>query len=260
MIKPVFFVDLDDNLFQTSRKINKFYKNECTIAALDRQYKPRSFFTLKQSNYLQWLLVNSEVIPVTARGTEEISRVAVNFMSWKIITHGAVIQKPCGEIDYGWQEIITTQLHPYQIILHKMQEELTKLFEVSNVNAWARINYEYNGVAVFLAAKHSNNKCVKELYDVVDKFNTKYRFNGFYMHRNDNNIALIPRCIEKGIAVKYLLKKLKTEELGVPVVGLGDSISDHKFLRQCDWFGMPKKGQITTLLNDEIDKLEQVNE
>ena len=46
---------------------------EYRSGALDRSLKPRSFMTEEQGMFTDWLLANSELIPVTARGTEEIS-------------------------------------------------------------------------------------------------------------------------------------------------------------------------------------------
>lgn len=260
MTKPIYLVDLDDNLFQTERKLLTTDEKKFSIAALDRKFKPRSYFTQKQFNYLHWLLDHAEVIPVTARGVEETSRVNVGFRSWKVMTHGAVIQDPSGKFDIEWQDFITRSLSSYQQTLHQMQKLLTKAFEEHNVNAWARINYEYDDVAIYLVTKHTNSNLVQEMYDIADKINASNEVSGFYLHRNGNNIAWIPHCVEKGSAVKYLLKKLKTVQLGTPIIGFGDSISDYSFLKHCDWFGMPQNGQITTVLKDELMRLEQIHE
>lgn len=257
MTKPIYLIDLDDNFFQTKRKLSAQNKDPYRVAAVDREYKPRSYFTLSQSNYIDWLMVNANVIPVTARGTEETARVNVNFKSWMVMTHGAVIRDPDGFIDSEWEEYISERLKSYQDVLAAKQEALTRAFADSGVNAWARINYEYDGLAIYLVAKHTDSDLIQEMYDIADKVDSHYGTTGFYVHRNGNNIAWIPTFIEKGLAVKYLLNKLKTKEMGIPVIGFGDSISDYTFLKQCDWFGMPHEGQITTFLDDEITELGQ---
>lgn len=84
MNKPVFLCDLDDTLFQTRRKmVDELDLPPFRVGALDRSLTPRSFMTEEQSMLVDWLLEHAEFIPVTARGTEEISRVNIPFSSWR---------------------------------------------------------------------------------------------------------------------------------------------------------------------------------
>jgi hypothetical protein len=254
MNKPIYLLDLDDNLFQTKRKLNVQNNSENRVAAIDRQQKPISFFTPVQSNFLDWLQSSAVVIPVTARGTEETSRVDICFSSWKIMTHGAVITKPCGDIDEVWKNIIIQNLSSYQDILVEKQRILTEAFDAANVKAWARINYEYDELAIYLVTKHTDSTRIEEMYKIADHVDAIHGTDGFYIHRNGNNIAWIPNYIKKGLAVKYLLDRLKTKEKEIPVIGFGDSISDYNFLKYCDWLGMPQSGQITDLLEQKINR------
>ncbi|MFV2647460.1 hypothetical protein ACNIZI_28610, partial [Escherichia coli] len=66
---------------------------------------------------------------------------------------------------------------------------------------------------------------------------------GFYIHRNSNNVAWLPTPVEKGLAVSWLLEKLRAERGVFPVIGLGDSLSDHRFMKLCSWFGIPRQSQ-----------------
>ena len=76
MNKPVVLSDLDDTLFQTRRKmVDELALEPFRTGAVDRTLNPRSFMTEEQSMLVDWLLEQAELIPVTARGTEEISRV-----------------------------------------------------------------------------------------------------------------------------------------------------------------------------------------
>ena len=244
MTKPIYLVDLDDNLFQTQRKLNHQNTLAYKAAAFDREQKPRSFFNKKQSNFMDWLLSTSTVIPVTARGTEETARVDIPFQSWKIMTHGAVITQPNGNVDPAWQSHIKKKLFYYQDKILTQQQRLSEAFEKNNIKAWARINYEYDGLAIYVVAKHTDSEQIDELYRIAKEVDDKFGTDGFYVHKNSNNIAWIPNDINKGIATAYLLEKLNTQEKGIPVLGLGDSLSDHSFLKLCDWFGMPNQSQL----------------
>lgn len=80
MNKPVVLSDLDDTLFQTRRKmVDELALEPFRTGAVDRTLNPRSFMTEEQSMLVDWLLEQAELIPVTARGTEEISRVRIPF-------------------------------------------------------------------------------------------------------------------------------------------------------------------------------------
>lgn len=253
MYKPYFLVDLDDTLFQTKRKILlEANQTPFSTAAIDKKREPRSFMTQEQANFVEWLLKTALLIPVTARGTEEISRVTIPFNSWKITTHGAVIINPDGYYDKQWKTKILSQLEPYQEkILHK-QKILTHAFENTGIDAWARINYEYNNTAIYLVAKHRDSTKIQELYSIADKVDAELGLEGFYIHRNDNNIAWLPKCIQKGKAAQFLIEQLRGQCEHTPIIGLGDSLSDYSFLRLCTWFGMPKQSQLSEIFNQHI--------
>ena len=257
MNKPLFFLDLDDTLFQTKRKM-RMYNQQAPFfpAALDKKLEPRSFMTQEQNNFVNWLLETATLIPVTARGTEEISRVTIPFNSWKITTHGAVIIKPNGDYDSEWQAKISAQLEPYQQEIRERQKHLTDAFNKAGIEAWARINYEYGDTAIYIVAKHSDSAKIDELYALADEIDAELGIEGFYVHRNSNNIAWLPKCIEKSLALTFLLEQLKKEEEHTPIIGLGDSLSDYSFLKLCTWFGMPKQSQLSGKLDQCLNTTE----
>lgn len=258
MHKPLFLVDLDDTLFQTKRKMLGRGENTSQVftAAVDQKFQARSFMNQEQANFVDWLLETATLIPITARGTEEISRVTIPFNSWKITTHGAVVINPAGQYDAKWKEQILFQLEPYQEKILQKQKYLTDAFEQAGIAAWARINYEYDNTAIYLVAKHTDSSKIQELYSIADKVDAELGLEGFYVHRNDNNIAWIPSCIEKGKAAKFLIEQLRKEYEHTPIIGLGDSLSDYSFLKLCTWLGMPKQGQLTEKLVQAINSTE----
>ncbi|HIH6548473.1 TPA: hypothetical protein ACYRJA_003820, partial [Proteus mirabilis] len=66
------------------------------------------------------------------------------------------------------------------------------------------------------------------------------------------NIAWLPEPIEKGKAVTYLLNKLKAERGVFPVIGFGDSLSDHRFMKLCNWYAIPRQSQFANAINTKI--------
>lgn len=253
MNKPVFLSDLDDTLFQTRRKmINELDLEPYRTGALDRSLQPRSFMTEEQSMLVDWLLDCAELIPVTARGTEEISRVQIPFRSWAITTHGAVILNADRQPDKEWKAHMLACLAPYEERLLTMQRQITELMAARDINAWARLNYEYGDVPVYLVMKHRDSTRLDELNAIGDEIEALFSTHGFYIHRNSNNIAWLPTPVEKGLAVSWLLEKLRTERGVFPVIGLGDSLSDHRFMKRCTWFGMPQQSQFADAIAQSL--------
>ncbi|KAA8999995.1 hypothetical protein FJU30_11955 [Affinibrenneria salicis] len=244
MTKPVFMVDLDDTLFQTRRKmVDELAQTPFQVGALDRSLTPRSFMNQEQAMLVEWLLEHAELIPVTARGTEELSRVKIPFSSWAIATHGAVILNPQRQPDEAWRLKMQSELAPYRRRLLALQARVTELMAERGIDGWARINYEYDDTPVYLVMKHCDSTRLHELNAIGDEMEAQFGREGFYIHRNGNNIAWLPDCVEKGLAAAWLLEKLRAERGVFPLIGLGDSLSDYRFLRLCSWFGMPKQSQ-----------------
>ncbi|MGB8664801.1 MAG: hypothetical protein WCD24_08610, partial [Serratia inhibens] len=183
---------------------------------------------------------------------EEISRVTIPFSSWAIATHGAVILTPDGKPDEEWKARMLESLADYREPLLKMQRDITALMIERGIQGWARINYEYGDTPVYLVMKHTDSTRLEELYAIGDEIEATFPTEGFYIHRNSNNIAWLPLPVEKGLAAQYLLKKLKAERGVFPVIGLGDSLSDHRFMKLCNWFGVPQQSQFAEQISHRI--------
>lgn len=253
MNKPVIFSDLDDTLFQTRRKmVDELALEPYRTGALDRSLQPRSFMTEEQAMLVDWMLEHGDLIPVTARGTEEIARVEIPFRSWAVATHGAVILNPQGEADAEWQALMLAKLAPYREQLVAMQQQITELMAERNIDGWARINYEYQQTPVYLVMKHRDSTKLDELYAIADEIEQRFPTAGWYIHRNSNNVAWLPVVVEKGLAVSFLLERLRGERGVFPVIGLGDSLSDHRFMKLCSWFGLPRQSQFAEHINQAL--------
>lgn len=250
MNKPVFLFDLDDTLFQTRRKMTSEQGlAPYRVGALDRSLAPRSFMTQEQAMLTDWLLAHAELIPVTARGTEETGRVKIPFNSWRITTHGAVIVAPDGAPDPEWRHTMLARLDQYRDRLFDMERRINTMMAERGLHAWCRINYEYDGTPVYLVMKHRDSTRAAELHAFQAQLVNILSCDGFYIHQNGNNVAWLPVCVEKGLATRYLLDKLRRERGPFPVLGFGDSLSDYGFMRHCHWFGMPAHSQFAAAID-----------
>lgn len=251
--RPYALMDLDDTLFQTKRKLAQGYPSSdgLTVATLDKQGEALSFFTKKQAQWFAWLSQTTELIPVTARDTQEIKRVKLPFHSWQVLTHGAVIIQPDGKPLSVWQSIMAQKLRPLQPTILQLHETL--MSEFSALALRYTLHREMLGdeeLIVYLAIKHAD-KDHTVLLDLAKRLPTVTGFSqNFYAHVNANNLAILPYAVNKCFAVGFLqdgiLDPLR------PSFGFGDSLTDLPFLQRLDWYGTPNKGQ----LHDAISVLQ----
>lgn len=245
--KPIVLMDLDDTLFQTIRKIPNADSSGLFTGAVDEQMKANSFLTPKQMKLFSWLNNTSELIPVTARGTEQFSRVRLPFKSWSVTTYGAVILRPDGTIDETWKSIVEQELKPFMSELIMLKSIVDGIISELGIDAWSRINTEYKGLNVYLVMKHRDNSRLNELTDVINAISECISLKNFCVHKNDNNVAWIPKCIGKGVAVQYLMDRINPRGAKA-VLGFGDSLSDASYFAHCDWWGTPARSQVSDAL------------
>lgn len=254
--RPYALMDLDDTLFQTKRKLDQWQlpTDALTVATLDKQGEPLSFFTAKQAQFFAWLSQTTELIPITARDTQEIKRVKLPFHSWQVLTHGAVIVQPNGKSLEAWQSVMVQALTPLQAPMSQLYDMLNTEFSALNLRVTPHCEL-FNGVplTVYLAIKQVD-KDHTVLLKLAEKLPTLSVIDqAFYVHVNANNLAILPHAVHKREAVKFLLHELDPTR---PSFGFGDSVTDLAFLQCLDWYGTPNKGQlhdtITVSLQDSL--------
>ena len=254
MSKPISLVDLDDTLFQTQTKMSRHrLADPFCIAAVTQDGVARSFMTQEQYHFVNWLLSSTHCIPVTARSTAELERVNIRFRSWKIVAHGGVIITPTGETDKVWQDRVVSRLAPCAAPLRAMRHFLAGLLPDRH-QASVRLCTEYHDVPVYLAVKFQDTPPAHSVDDLMDKVQAEFGTEGFHVHRNDNNLHWLPCCIDKGLAVEYLLEILRKEYGPIPVVGFADSVNDYGFLKHCTWLGFPVHSQLARRVQKAIEE------
>ncbi len=262
IIKPYALMDLDDTLFQTQRKIDTWglptaEPENLVCATVNKQGEPLSFMSQRQSTFFNWLLASTELIVVTARDTSEIKRVKLPFSSWQVLTHGAIILTPDGEVFSDWQQHIYDTLIPLQDSLNQLTELITDHSAQHgdchhNLVFTAHTDCFNNSIGnkemtIYLAIKHAQ-KDHQALTDLAQQLPTLMpEFDKhFYVHVNANNLAILPHAIHKRHAVQCLLEHCLDNQR--PSFGFGDSMADLPFLQLLDWYGMPNHGQLHSQL------------
>ncbi len=251
-MRPITLTDLDGVHFQTRRgcPINL----ELTVAALGSNMTPSSFATPKQVAFLQWLLKESEVVPVTARTVESFQRVVTSFSGFAICSFGGVILTPNGVPEPRWHEQIKFESSVYASVLKTLKEVIEQacldrrislsVTIVSDAGCDLYLNCKLSdGEVADASAPHDPADVLLQARDLVASLLPEY----WTLHCNGNNIAALPPFLGKERAAYFYLS-----ELAPPascVLGIGDSLTDLKFMKLCDYAVTPKNSQVFEFLD-----------
>lgn len=241
------FLDLDDTLFQTLRKCGA----ETDSAALAvRAFLPdgtaNSFATRKQQWLWQWFTQGFKIVPVTARDAAALARVTLPFHEEIVLNHGAVILDSQRRIDTVWQERLLFELPPYR-------QKLLQLWDSVEQYCAAHAGYkprlvEDFGIVWYGVIKHHERDdaetWLKVMLEDLLLPNPDIADGSLYWHLNGNNLAVLPRIVNKESAVAYLLHGYRQRHADVLTFGAGDSKSDAPFLALCDYALIPNNTQL----------------
>jgi hydroxymethylpyrimidine pyrophosphatase-like HAD family hydrolase len=239
------FLDLDDTLFQTLRK--------CALDADDPALQvraflpdgtPNSFATHKQQWLWHWLAKGFRIVPVTGRDAHAFERVVLPFQEEVVLNHGAVILDKQRNIDSVWMDRLMQVLPAYH----------EKLLDM-----WAEVDaycLRYNGfkprlvkdfdITWYGVIKHvdSTENTLKTLLDSIIKAHPHIVDGSLYWHLNGNNLAVLPKIINKESAVSYLIDSYKQQHPELLTFGAGDSKTDAQFMALCDYALIPGNTQL----------------
>jgi hydroxymethylpyrimidine pyrophosphatase-like HAD family hydrolase len=240
MIKPLFLLDLDDTVLQTARKMAPDQPRQ--VAALDKHGQPLSFTSNNQRAFLDWLLASADVVPVTARSVDACKRVQIPFSQGAICAHGAVLLNAGGEVDATWQKYMINVLGGYQSDIQYICQQMASIGIDLGVSLRTWV-VEEQGLSTYALAKHSDRHD-EVLAFVEGRLGQRVDLSAFYIHRNGNNLAVLPKVLHKRFAVEEWLRRDRDRHGERPVLGFGDSLSDIGFLQLCDWWATPRQGQL----------------
>ena len=247
--KPLFLIDLDDTILQTARKMSP--EDVRHVAALDKHGQPLSFTNNTQRAFIDWLLTTADVVPVTARSVDAFKRVQLPFSQGAICAHGAVMLNANGEIDAIWHNHTKQQLEKYRVDLSEIQQRLVQIGESLGLSLRTWI-VEEEGIATYALAKH-NNQGDDVLISVENKLKQVMELSDFYIHRNANNLAVLPNALHKKFAVQEWLRRDREQHGERPILGFGDSLSDMGFLQECHWWATPRQGQLAEHIYQSLE-------
>jgi hydroxymethylpyrimidine pyrophosphatase-like HAD family hydrolase len=237
------FLDLDDTIFQTKRKCPP----EATItpASFSIDGSPLSFFTAKQARLFNLLNSKTRLIPTTARDSHAFKRTHVQEYDYAIINHGGIILHADGSCHQGWFTLMQHALDNFKQALQQIEKMLLTHAQQHQLGLNIRLITDM-GLTFYCLIKHKqrDNQLLKTLLnDVIQPYLQQQQLD-FYCHLNDNNLAILPRILNKAPAVKFLQQELDKHYPDYLSFGIGDSLTDIAYMQLCDYFMTPKNSQI----------------
>ncbi|MEA9558019.1 hypothetical protein VC273_19620 [Xanthomonas nasturtii] len=244
----VALVDLDDTLFSSLRKQPQAEGLEPAALLVDGTAV--SYTSPRQRVFAQWLRQADLVVPVTARTLDTFARVLLPFHGPAIVAHGATIVDAQRQIDPVWAATIQTQMQAQLPVLQQLQQALSDRFgdalEVSIAGAPQQPAY-------LVAREPSRDEqAVRRISDqVIAPWVAQHP--GYTHHVNGRNLAVLPPCVDKRLAVRYLLDGLRQQHGELFVVGAGDSVTDLPFMSLCDLAIVPTGSQAWAQVRGLVD-------
>lgn len=240
-MRSVALVDLDDTLFQTIRKCPPGLDPAAlTPLAYASDGSPLGFATPRQMHFLQWLSETTHLVPVTARSLDALRRVRIPFAA-AVCAHGGVVLDEESKADALWSSQITQEAAIVAPMLATLVAAIQRAALDQGSDLAVRVLSE-GATGLYVLAKHPSAD-EAALHAAVDAVVGEVPM-GWTIHRNGNNVALMPPYLGKQHAVAYLLPALRARFPDAPIIGIGDSLTDAPFMALCDYAMMPTGSQL----------------
>ncbi len=240
-MRAIALVDLDDTLFQTLRKCPPDVPQERLVPlGFARDGSPLSYATPRQVAMIDWLAETAWLVPVTARSRDALMRAHIPFTA-AIAAHGGVILGEDGRPDPEWHAHVSASANADAGILHNLRDRIALEAEERRADLRVRVLDE-DGIGLYVLAKHQETD-EAALHATVDAVLDEVPA-AWTVHRNGNNVAIMPPWLGKQHAVAALLPRLRAAHPDAPVIGIGDSLTDAPYMALCDYAMMPQGSQL----------------
>ncbi|MEO8600129.1 MAG: HAD family hydrolase [bacterium] len=247
-MKKFLFVDLDDTLFQTPGKCGK--EQDLRPAAYLKDGAACSFTTARQRAFFALMQCDMTLIPTTARNRDALSRVDLPFSSYSIIDYGGVVLEPDGTVDPVWLALMQADMAQALTGLQEVMQIIDDYSESVGLKGRARL-IEDCATPFYIVLKDPEK--IAERLEQVEReavapwIASSLAGKDFLIHRNGNNLAVLPKSLNKARAVAYLRQRLEAEHGEIMTFGMGDSKTDARFMAACDYAIIPNGTQLAAL-------------
>jgi hydroxymethylpyrimidine pyrophosphatase-like HAD family hydrolase len=194
------------------------------------------FASARQARFTDWLRLGT-IIPVTARSREVLARVNIE-QSPAICANGGCILTDEGSVDLEWHKILCQQSAEHETVsdLH------ARIGEHLNRDTFRHWVVTVDGTDMYFVIKANGED--DSALDRAEEVMLAHCPQGWRIHRNSNNLALLPPWLNKRHAVTWLLNRARDADPYLPAIGVGDSLSDVGFMDLCDFAMTPTNSQV----------------
>lgn len=242
MTAPLVFVDLDDSIFVSARRLGE--RPSAAVGYVDADGEAAGHCTHSQWALFRWLKATARVIPVTARRPEAMARVALPFDAEVVCCAGGLMLTSDGAVDAAWREEMRRALTPHQGDLVALEGAWASAAGAQPVRH--RI-VGHGGLGMYLDLKHMARDA-EALQGLIEAHRGALAPEGWHLHVHGHSAALAPPPLSKAAAVAHLIARHPSPL----TVGVGDSAADHGFLSLCDVAMLPTDSDLFAGLSTHL--------
>lgn len=238
-MRLIVFTDIDDTLMQTARKLPE--TGSLAVGARSRDGSASSFMTAKQAAL--WALLDGKadrIIPVTARSSDALSRVALPFLHEAVVDFGATILRPDGTRDQAWhgQLLEESKRQRTMAVFEQLKADITRRYGARLLKTELRV---CDALPCFVSFRTAAD-CAALQFDVEQALEAEACRADYYLHVTDRDVTVLPYFISKSRAVAHLVTAHGYHN--DLTLGFGDSLTDLPFMAQCDFMAMPPSSRL----------------
>lgn len=240
------FADLDDTLFQSLEKCGDCGALEA--AAFLKDGSPISYTTAAQRAFIAFAQDGMTMIPATARNLNAFQRVDLPFASYAVLDYGGIVLNPGGSVDQPWLARMQQAMHAALPGLRELAGLIDAWAARTGFGGRARLIEDF-ATPFYLVVKDPD-KIAARLEPIEREVVQPWLDAGgrdYFIHRNGNNLAILPNALNKSHAVAYVTERLRAEHGEILTFGMGDSRSDARFMAACDYAIVPGRSQLASL-------------
>lgn len=244
-LRKILFADLDDTLFQSHHKASP--GEDWAPLAYLTDGSPISYANPHQQSAIDLFLKEMVVIPVTARNHNAYQRVHIPFAAEAILNYGGIVLNSDGQPDEHWLGASQEQSRKVTDSLILWEKAMNDENDRLRLNLRVRIISDF-GIPFYVIAK-SKSGCIADVESATmfcKDFRRKLGADNVFIHSNNNNLAIIPRWLDKRNAVEYLRERYASAHGEILTFGMGDSVVDLGFISACNYMIVPTASQIST--------------
>ena len=236
------FTDIDDTLMATGRKVPVYDRK--ALGAKGKDGLPLSYCDPAHMALISALtsLSTEPMVAVTARSADGLRRVELTVNAQAVVDFGATVLDENGQPDPAWYAILAArQDRELEAEIERFSRELMRKYK-ELLPEWRRTPASL----AFVNFRLKQDEHLNLLTDVRNQLDYAGITRKVLLHVTDHDVALLPKYINKGDAVRYLITKngWDTDVL----IGCGDSMSDLSFMQSMNLAVLPGNSRALTTL------------